>query len=457
MKRVLIIPSNTDLNRGDQALVWESARLVQDVFGPNVECLLMAHLHSRDNQRYDLSQDMQNRQTAQLGFRFVNTILKHPGRKFANNEDDSRGYTKRTMLQWGGQALADYLRSRLLISNIKVFRYLSALLLTKEEKETLSVIKNSDAVFVKGGGFLHSKGKITDAYLMYFHTYHIRLAQVLGKPVIFLPNSIGPLVNPVARNIAKKTLEKCSLVTVREIFSQRFLESINIKSSFFPDLGFFLRPSKIDVEAYLIAHDIPIDQKKAAITVRPYRFPGVSDASLLYGKYIRGVANLVDHLVNKGYHITLMAHTLGPSSHEDDRIAIKDVEKELDQKSLNNYSVIEDYELNCQDMEAIYSMYNYMIGTRFHSVIFSLNVDVPSIAIAYGGNKGKGIMNVLGNDDYSIDMDKIEEHSLVAVFDKLESNRDIYLKNLKQKKEEINKQRIAMINSIREVLGIKAE
>ena len=32
MKKVLIIPSNTDLNRGDQALIWESAHLAESLF-----------------------------------------------------------------------------------------------------------------------------------------------------------------------------------------------------------------------------------------------------------------------------------------------------------------------------------------------------------------------------------------------------------------------------------------
>lgn len=74
---------------------------------------------------------------------------------------------------------------------------------------------------------------------------------------------------------------------------------------------------------------------------------------------------------------------------------------------------IEDKELNCQDVEKIYSYYDFMIGTRFHSVIFSLNVGTPSIAIAYGGNKGKGIMEDLGNSDFSIDIDKLESDTLV--------------------------------------------
>lgn len=77
MKKVIIIPSNTDLNRGDQALVWESIRLVEDVFGKNnVKCVLMGDTTSRDSK-------LQNRQTDGLGYQMIDTILKHPGRNFS--------------------------------------------------------------------------------------------------------------------------------------------------------------------------------------------------------------------------------------------------------------------------------------------------------------------------------------------------------------------------------------
>ena len=40
MGKVILIPENTDLNRGDQALVWESIRLIKDI-DQNSEIILM--------------------------------------------------------------------------------------------------------------------------------------------------------------------------------------------------------------------------------------------------------------------------------------------------------------------------------------------------------------------------------------------------------------------------------
>ena len=124
----------------------------------------------------------------------------------------------------------------------------------------------------------------------------------------------------------------------------------------------------------------------------------------------------------------------------------------LSERIKKSTSYIEDFELTCKDIEKIYSYYDYMVGTRFHSVIFSLNVGVPAIAIAYGGNKGKGIMNVLGNDDFSIDMDKVHDNNLINMFDELESGRDAYLANLTEKRKLIDEQRHALIQEIRNLL-----
>lgn len=446
-KKAIIIPGNTDLNRGDQALVWETIRLVEDVYGKeNVECKLMTGIGGPDYQ-------LQNGQTEKLGYEFIDTILKHPSRKFTKKLEDSKGYTGGTLIQWGWQALVDYIRTRPLLSSFSAIRRMGELFLNQSQKRAIQDIKSADAVFVKGGGFVHSYGAKTDPYFLYFLTYHIRLAEAYGKKTIILPNSIGPLKNSIAKRIALKALNRTALLTTRENISNQFLKSLNVNSKYYPDLGFYLNPSDRDMSDYLLARGIPVEKKKVVITLRPYRFLGKSNPQELFQKYINSFVCLVSHLVNKGYHVAFMAHTLGPSSHEDDRLAIREVAETLPKDLSVHTSYIEDYNLTCKDVEKIYSYFDYMVGTRFHSVIFALNVEVPSIAIAYGGNKGKGIMNVLGNDDYSIDMDKIDESTLISVFDNLERYREAYLANLQKKKEEIQKQRTDLINCIREVLA----
>lgn len=439
----MIVPGNTDLNRGDQALVWESIRLVEDVYGKNnIACILMSELEGK-------SSYLQNRQTKELGYDFVDTLIKHPGRKFASKKEDSRSYSKLTLLQWGGQALIDYIHTRPLLSKCRFIRSIGEFFLNKKEKSTLNMIRSCEAVFVKGGGFLHSYGGITDPYFIYFLTYHIRLAKACGKKVFVLPNSIGPLKNKIAKRIALKALRECELVTVREKITEEYLKVFQLETEFFPDLGFFLKPDEHDMSDYLVCHSVPLEQKKVVLTLRPYRFQGFQHSCNLYMNYINAFVEFVVYLYKNGFHVTFMAHTLGPSSHEDDRIAIKEVLDAIPDDVKQSTSYVEDFELTCKEVEKIYSYYDYMVGTRFHSVIFSLNVGVPSIAIAYGGNKGKGIMEMLDNGGFSLDMDKVSGKELIRCFESMEINKSEYLSSLSEKREEIMKMRELLIDSIR--------
>ena len=63
-------------------------------------------------------------------------------------------------------------------------------------------------------------------------------------------------------------------------------------------------------------------------------------------------------------------------------------------------------------------------------------------------------MSVLGNDEYSTDMDKIHRNTLVDMFKKLEANRDVYLSNLNQKHNVIDKERQKFVEEIRKVLEV---
>ena len=65
-EKVILIPGNTDLNRGDQALVWESINIIKDVYD-SPEIILMK---GDDHRQYA--------QTEKLGYPMIDTILKHP-------------------------------------------------------------------------------------------------------------------------------------------------------------------------------------------------------------------------------------------------------------------------------------------------------------------------------------------------------------------------------------------
>ncbi|WP_315113918.1 polysaccharide pyruvyl transferase family protein [Clostridium intestinale] len=419
MKKILITPGITDLNRGDQALIW----LIRDMFQEAGIEASYKLLQSGNNEEDVYNQ---SKQSIKEGFDIIKPILLHPargkGKKYI-------GYTIFTKLSWGITALGDLFKSLLLISRIPIFRKLGIILLDKEQKQTYKEFESMDCMVVKGGGFLHTYKRMSDIYYLYYSLFNLILAKKMGKKVIVMPNSFGPFMGTIEKVIIKKILSKCDLIYARENISKEYLSKIIDNKVFLSaDLGFYIK--KYNKIQYNEVSNINTLMKKVAITMRPYRFPESTDGEKKYELYIKSMYEVVKHLINKNYYPIFVAHTLGPSSHEDDRIAIEEVIKLLDSHgfSKKEYLYVNKDELNCYDITELYSNMDYVIGTRFHSVIFAMTSFVPSIAISYSGNKTIGIMNDIGLKDYTINILDINSKEIISKFDLLTKN-EVDVKN----------------------------
>lgn len=439
--KVLIVPGNTDLNRGDQALTWESIEIAKSVFGKPEIYLYKANEENSNQSKI-------NYQTSALGHKFLSRILLHPRRNQKNNVVK---FTKLHLLKWGIRALLDTFLTLMLLSKFRLFNQISLTFLNKEQKETYFKYKELTAVFVKGGGFLHSYGKITDAYVMYFQLFDALLANRLGIKVYILPNSIGPLKNGLAKRIVTHVLKNASLVYVRESESQKFLKSIGIDSILSPDLGFYLKPSDIDFKTYLLERGVPIGTKKnIAITLRPYRFDGSNHPEALYNNYVVQFENIINSLLSKNFSVSLIAHTLGPSAHENDSIPLLEIYKKFEDSKDVLY--LYDKNLTSKDVEKIYSYYDLVIGTRFHSVIFALNVNTPSIAIAYGGNKAVGIMNDLDLAQYVVPIENPDARRILELVTSVFENSSEIEKKIEAYRKVLFLERNKILNTIKKSL-----
>ena len=146
---------------------------------------------------------------------------------------------------------------------------------------------------------------------------------------VFINNSdFEKLKNKFAKNIVLNALKSTKVIFVRESTSFDFLKNLGIDVFKSPDLGFYLKPSKRDFKKYLNERGILIGKKKCvAITLRPYRFDGKKNANDLFDNYLKQIKNLIEDLLSNDINVTLMAHTIGPSAHENDSIALLEVFK----------------------------------------------------------------------------------------------------------------------------------
>lgn len=440
--KILVIPGCDDTNRGDQALIWESVRVAKDagILGDY----------------YMVSTDEASLQSKQEGIFSIPYILPHPSTHF-KKLNDNRQYTLKLRILWGMRALGDLCVAAPLKN--KYFRKILKLFLSSDRKKSLSIFEEAEVAIVKGGGFLHSKPGLSEAYKIYFFLYHIDLALAMGIPVLIMPNSFGKFESKITRKMIMRTLGKCSLVTSRENISRRILaDECNVNSITTMDLGAYLQKDDMfDALTYLRSKKIPVGYKRCVvITVRPYRFPGKNNPDVLYKRYIESLISLMKWLNDNDYYVVLAEHVYSDNYHESDIKAIEDIKTILAEEKSITFGIIADHSLNCRQMKAIYSCFDYMVGTRFHSVIFALFSNVPSIAITYGGNKGVGIMKDLGIKEYSIAIDEISKDKLIETFKAMIKNRESYLDRFIENKQVVMKQREELIELIQQSIGKKS-
>lgn len=418
MNKYVILPGCDDGNRGDQALVWETVKIAKQSGFDGKYYMLCAP----EDMLHSTKEDIQG----------LSPILAHPGRK--SSGIDNQKYGLKLILSWGMVAAKDYIMSKLILW--KFTRSLLLKYLSPEIRNTVKIIQDCDACFVKGGGFLHSYGSLTEIYQIYFFLYHILLAQSLGKKVYIMPNSFGPFIAPTVKYQVRKALKKCELVLSRESISQKMLEEIGVPNLLYPDLAFGLK-KRVGDACVDELKNLKLKQNRAlvGITVRPYRFPGSSCPENDYKNYIDAFTNMGRWLYENNYFPVFIEHVVSKGKHESDIECIKTVTENLNP---SQYAVISNPEYDCRDMKYIYSQMDLVIGTRFHSVIFTLSEGIPCIAVAYGGNKGLGIMNDLSLDNYVLKIEDISFEKLKDIFNLIIKNESGYKNEIKNQIDLIN-------------------
>lgn len=412
-KKYIIIPSCSDLNRGDQALVWETKRFAE-------ECGFVGEYYMMSEQGESVLQSQQK------GFKIITPIIEHPSRLFKSKENIS--YTKMLKMKWGIVSIFDFLKSIFIL--FCPIRKLTKLMIGKEKRIVYELMENANAIFMKGGGLLQTYGGISATYSMYFWVYPILLAYKLNKPIYIMPNSFGPFKGPFVKKIARYSLKKCKIVSSRETISQKMVKKeLGLSISNYPDLAFYLSTSGFNKREILEKYNLPINRKLVALTMRPYRFPKSINPEEKYKILQLEMGKFIKWLYKKGYMPVIVEHTLAINSHENDKACIRAVVSNIDDKQ---YRIISSKSYDCCDLKCIYGCCDYIVGMRFHSIIFAFGNNVPGIAIAYAGNKTQGIMHDIGLEDYVVNVENLTVDILKSKFLTLIENEEKVISKIKK-------------------------
>jgi len=280
----------------------------------------------------------------------------------------------------------------LYLSNAYLIRAgLPAIGLTRRQFQALQEIRDSDVLFLSGGGYLTGMTltRLWDNMLV------LRLARVFGVPVLLSGQTIGVFKDPVSRFLAKWGLRTAKYIYLRDpISSSKELVSIGIQGekikSTFDDALFYQPESEGKISEFLKENGI--DQNKY-LAVNVHYWGQRIDLSRII---MRQVADSLDIIKSKlGLQIVFV-----PMVGSDEE-AIKEV------MSLMKETAILPHQHN-YDVDLIVGLVQkacLCLTMKHHPIVFAMGAGVPTVSMAfddYYWHKNEGALRIFGQERYMV-------------------------------------------------------
>jgi polysaccharide pyruvyl transferase WcaK-like protein len=310
------------------------------------------------------------------------------------------------------------------------------------------------------------------------HSKDILLGILLMKRVVIYAQSMGPFRNRMTLPLVRFTLNRVSLITIREEITRDYLQEIGIEKPpiyLTADPSFLLEPVRREVveEIFLREGIDKRDKPLIGMTVSPANSIAMSIKESRYlkimmatyrmleyflpeklfevmvkmtkragyyskirSRYFRNmepIRRAVDYLTGElGATVVFIPHGYSPGE-GDDRIMAEEIYRTVKHKHKVKL-ITGDY--TSQELKGIIGECDLFIGVRMHANIAATSSYVPTLAIAYS-HKARGIMKMLGQEKYVCE--KVTTQDLISKIDEIWFNKEKITKELKRRIKTLKK------------------
>lgn len=285
----------------------------------------------------------------------------------------------------------------------------------------LCELKQASLVIARGGQYLHNEsGRIRGMIYLCRMLLNIAIPIWLNKPTIVLGLSFGPVHGDVARWMVRTTIRACRYVVVREALSADFLRTLGISSNVLtaPDLAFLTVPSKTPTVCSMLPK-----RHHIAVTAINWSFPGHNRPQQALENYVDAVFDtLVKCHIQYGLTPVLVMQVTAQHHGQHDYPVITGLYERLRSAGVPAHLVSED--LTPGELVFLYGQCDLVLATRLHSIILAACGGTPSVAIRYQGFKTQGIMNELGLEEHTHDINSLSSEALLNSISQVLAHRE---------------------------------
>lgn len=294
------------------------------------------------------------------------------------------------------------------------------------QSTAVTAIRQADVVLLKGGQYIYNDQGGLRALLYLWRILHpIFVAHKLGRPVVMLGQSVGPLVDERGRSMTRRALRLCRSLIVREQKSEALLRELGLDATVVraPDFAFLIDPTRPDRFGSVV-------EKLAqgtwiGITVVNWSFPESTDPHARREAYLDALfETAVSISRSHGVGIALFPQVTVQHHGESDLDLLNRLAQRLESVNVP-YLLVRD-DLAPEELSFLYGMCQVLLGTRLHSCILAACAACPVVAIRYQGFKTEGVMAELGLENRVFDISNVKAAELVpAIEDSLARRGEI--------------------------------
>ena len=383
---IVITAASYSGNKGAAAMLQSSIKQLHNIYGDRLNINLMSVYPGEDKK--------------QLPFDFINITSTKPEQLF-------------------------FIAFPLALLN-KLFKWCPPIKKLIAKNKIIKTYLNTDLVVDEAGiSFVDSRGFVMNTYAFVCAAVPL----LVGTPVVKYSQALGTFKNPYNRFLAKWILPKLKLICARGQGTYDNLMGIGIKDNvkLCADGAFSMEDSEYwNAEVNKICgEDSFYNENVVGLSISSVVEKKCSKMGIAYKDTMVSFAN---YLNESGYHVILIANAArinSEKSRNNDLLVGDAIYNDIADKTKVRWY---HKEMDAEEIRAYIGKCRYLVASRFHAMIGSLEQKVPVLLIGWS-HKYQEVLDMFELGQYAIDFSKLELSELKESFRNFISNeKDIRAK-----------------------------
>jgi len=327
---------------------------------------------------------------------------------------------KNYMLQSYGYRLNLAMMAYLLFG-VKIFKWI---------RKIVGLIQQNDAIIFSPGGpyigdLVNYRGELGRLLIGYIAKKHKKKIMIYGP-------SLGPFRNALKNILRRHLLNTFDAITVRDKESYKNLISLRIRN----EIIFCGTDSSLQMNISIDEKEISRLYQKIGVSIDKKMIVGITPIDLSWHSVFGGntklcenlrktLVEIIDYLIEDGNLVVLISQLY---DEQNDMHLCNELKASCNNKE--KVYIIGD-EFDYLQQQKMFSVMDFVIGCRHHSIIFANRMNIPAITIAYEF-KAESFLQELGLSKYMIWVDKLTTEELKKLISLLKKNKPQILDILKR-------------------------